>query len=69
MDSSFIRHVIDTSDERGLTVEEALSHWQMAGGANAGPQSSHWVSIAFGVAKRARENGAHPPKTDQPPQP
>ncbi|WBO23603.1 hypothetical protein [Sphingomonas abietis] len=54
MDSSLIRHVIDTADERGLTVEEALAHWQMAGGANAGRQSAHWVSIAFGIAQRER---------------
>ncbi|WP_454883812.1 hypothetical protein [Sphingomonas oryzagri] len=49
-----IRHAIDSATERGLTVEEALSHWQLAGGPAAGARAAHWVSIGFGIARAER---------------
>ncbi|MBA2933258.1 hypothetical protein HZF05_04040 [Sphingomonas sp. CGMCC 1.13654] len=49
-----IRQAIDSATARGLTVEEALSHWQLAGGAAAGSRASHWVSIGFGIARAER---------------
>jgi hypothetical protein len=54
MDIGVIRQAIDSATERGLTVEEALSHWQLAGGPAAGPRASHWVSIGFGIARAER---------------
>jgi hypothetical protein len=54
MDTGVIRQAIDSATERGLTVEEALSHWQLAGGAAAGQRASHWVSIGFGIARAER---------------
>jgi len=54
MDTGLIRQAIDSATARGLTVEEALSHWQLAGGAAAGPRASHWVSIGFGIARAER---------------
>ncbi|MDH7637842.1 hypothetical protein [Sphingomonas oryzagri] len=54
MNTHLIRQAIDSATERGLTVEEALSHWQLAGGAAAGERSAHWVSIGFGIARDER---------------
>jgi len=54
MDNGVIRQAIESATERGLTVEEALSHWQLAGGAGAGARASHWVSIGFGIARAER---------------
>lgn len=54
MDTRVIRQAIDSATERGLTVEEALSHWQLAGGPAAGARSAHWVSIGFGIARAER---------------
>jgi hypothetical protein len=54
MDTGLIRLAIDSAKERGLTVEEALSHWQLAGGAAAGQSAAHWVSIGFGIARAER---------------
>jgi hypothetical protein len=54
MDTGVIRQAIDSATERGLTVEEALSHWQLAGGAAAGARAAHWVSIGFGIARAER---------------
>jgi hypothetical protein len=40
---------------RGRSVEEALAHWQLAGGAQAGKDAQHWVTIAFAAAKHQRD--------------
>jgi hypothetical protein len=60
MDLDLVRYAVDTADQRGTTIDEALQHWQLAGAAEGGIASAHWVSIAFGLAreKRAREQGA-----------
>jgi hypothetical protein len=54
MDSGIIRQAIDSATARGLTVEEALAHWQLAGGADGGKKAQHWVSIGFGIARAKR---------------
>jgi hypothetical protein len=58
MEPALIREVAATAHERGLTVEEALAHWQMAGAAAAGKQAVHWVSIAFRIAREPRVESA-----------
>lgn len=58
MDIGLIKAAIDSATQRGLTVEEALSHWQLAGGAAAGPRAAHWVSIGFGIARAGRSASA-----------
>jgi hypothetical protein len=40
---------------RGRSIDEALAHWQLAGGAQAGKDAQHWVSIAFAAAKQQRD--------------
>jgi hypothetical protein len=54
METGLIRQAIDSATRRGLTVEEALSHWQLAGGAAAGERAAHWLSIGFGIARAQR---------------
>lgn len=56
MDIDLIRHAIGRTAGRESAIEEALTHWHLAGGSAAGAQSAHWVSIAFGVARLTRDN-------------
>jgi hypothetical protein len=56
MDLNLIRHAIGRAAGRDRAIEEALTHWCLAGGNAAGAQSAHWLSIAFGVARLKRES-------------
>lgn len=58
MDQRLIEDVIAHARDRGLTVTEALTHWQLAGGAAAEKASAHWVSIAFGIARDERRRAS-----------
>ena len=57
MDRKLLEDVIAHAQDRGLTVEEALAHWQLAGGAEAARRSAPWVTIAFGIARKERRAG------------
>jgi hypothetical protein len=56
MDIELIRHAIGRAAGRESAIEEALTHWRLAGGSTAGARSAHWVSIAFGVARLTRDS-------------
>jgi hypothetical protein len=52
MNIEHLRGAVETARRCGLTSDEALQHWQLAGGPDAGRQSEHWISIAFGLARQ-----------------
>ncbi|WP_454884387.1 hypothetical protein [Sphingomonas oryzagri] len=54
MDQKLIEDAIAHARDRGLTVGEALAHWELAGGAQSAKRSAHWVTIAFGIARNER---------------
>jgi hypothetical protein len=56
MDLDLIRHAIEHAAGRDSAIEEALTHWRLAGGSAAGAGSAHWLSIAFGVARLTRDS-------------
>lgn len=51
MDAAHLDVAVDTARKCGLTADEALKHWELAGGIAAGDAAIHWALIAVDLAE------------------
>lgn len=50
MDTEHLGQAVETARRCGLTATEALKHWELAGGIEAGGGAIHWALIAVDLA-------------------
>lgn len=54
MDTNQLKQAVDTARRTGMTPQEALVHWDLAGGAAAGEAAVHWAILAVELADQNR---------------
>jgi hypothetical protein len=60
MDAAHLKDAVDTARRCGLTANEALTHWELAGGVAAGDAAIHWALIAVELAASRIERQGGP---------